>query len=293
MSWTVRLRMAGLLLVSLLHTVASAQALWRAQRGERVLLLVPSVHAAAPDSVHLGPELLRVLGTAASAHFELKPGALTRKDLVIAGPDEQGMKPLSREARRLVVSCYETLGLSPEVAQRVRLWVAAVDCENAFMRGYGASPAHGFEALLKGHLQNNRSLQIEGIESLDEQYLALAAVPPVMYAEALEDAAASPDIGLGRFERLQYLLRAVLQSDVAALEKAMNDTFYADDTAKVLAEQLLEKRNQRYLAYIESYVGPSPQLFVLGAFHYPGSHGLLELLRKAGYEIQSIGTAAP
>ena len=73
----------------------------------------------------------------------------------------------------------------------------------------------------------------------------------------------------------------------------MNDTFYADDTTQVLAEQLLEKRNQRYLAYIESYVGPSPQLFVLGAFHYPGSHGLLELLRTAGYEIQSIGTAAP
>lgn len=293
MNWAARLRMAGLLLLSLLHTAAPAQALWRAQRGERVLLLVPSVHMAAPDSVHLGPEFLRVLGTAASAHFELKPGALTRKDLVIAGPDEQGMKLLSPDARRLVVFCYETLGLSPKVAQRVRLWVAAVDCENAFMRGHGVSSAHGFEALLKEHLQKDRSLQIEGIESLDEQYLALAAVPPATYAEALEEAAASPDIGLARFERLQHLLRAVLQSDVAALEKAMNDTFYADEATRVLAEQLLERRNQRYLAYIESYVGPSPQLFVLGAFHYPGPHGLLALLRKGGYEIQSIGTAAP
>ncbi len=289
----VRLRMAGLLLVSFLHAAASAQALWRAQRGERVLLLVPSVHMAASDSVRLGPEFLRVLGTAASAHFELKPGALTRKDLVIAGPDEQGMKLLSPDARRLVVSCYETLGLSPKVAQRVRLWVAAVDCENAFMRGHGVSSAHGFEALLKEHLQKDRSLQIEGIESLDEQYLALAAVPPATYAEALEEAAASPDIGLERFERLQHLLRAVLQSDVAALEKVMTDAFYADEATRVLAEQLLERRNQRYLAYIESYVGPSPQLFVLGAFHYPGPHGLLALLHQAGYEIQSIGTAAP
>ncbi len=285
--------MAGLLLASLLHTAAPAQALWRAQRGERVLLLVPSVHAAAPDSIHMGPEFLRVLNTAASMHFELKPGALTRKDLVVAGPDEQGMKFLSPEARRFVGSCYETLGLSPKVAQRVRLWVAAIDCENAFLRAQGISSAYGFEALLKEQLQKNRNLQPEGIESLDEQFAAMAAVPKSLFAEALEDAASTPDIRQERFERLQNLLRAVLQADVAALEKAMDDTFYADETTRVLAEHLLEKRNQRFLAYIESYVGPSPQLFVLGAFHYPGERGLLELLRKAGYEIQSIRTAAP
>ncbi|MGX5652707.1 hypothetical protein ACWKW4_20825 [Hydrogenophaga borbori] len=60
----------------------------------RVLQVPPSAggpigHAAAPDSIHMGPEFLRVLNTAASMHFELKPGALTRKDLVVAGPDDR------------------------------------------------------------------------------------------------------------------------------------------------------------------------------------------------------------
>jgi uncharacterized protein YbaP (TraB family) len=65
------------------------------------------------------------------------------------------------------------------------------------------------------------------------------------------------------------------------------DDYMSNDYAQ-LREDLLVKRNKNWVPEIRKMIQEQPSMIAVGAGHLPGSDGLLELLRVAGYSVEPV-----
>jgi uncharacterized protein YbaP (TraB family) len=94
----------------------------------------------------------------------------------------------------------------------------------------------------------------------------------------------------------EALLRRYLQGDEAAIEARADDFPLTDaKLRKRLMTRLLDDRNVAMADRIVRKLQEAPdrmQVFAVGALHYPGKAGVLELLRQRGYRITRLELAA-
>jgi hypothetical protein len=65
--------------------------------------------------------------------------------------------------------------------------------------------------------------------------------------------------------------------------------FYNTQLASVRQHTaIFKKRNAKWLPRMQSAMREQPTMFVFGAGHLIGEHGIIQLLRTAGYEVEQI-----
>jgi uncharacterized protein YbaP (TraB family) len=57
---------------------------------------------------------------------------------------------------------------------------------------------------------------------------------------------------------------------------------------KGIEEEMLDKRNQKWIPMIEKIVKEKPTFFAVGAGHLGGAKGVLNLLQQKGYKIENV-----
>jgi uncharacterized protein YbaP (TraB family) len=96
--------------------------------------------------------------------------------------------------------------------------------------------------------------------------------------------------GSGRAE-IERLVTAWERGDSAAMERLVVEIARSDRSAqRFVAERIVRGRHPKMLAAIERFAG-SGRLHVvaIGALHYFGPDGLLQLLRDRGYAVKRLG----
>ena len=90
-------------------------------------------------------------------------------------------------------------------------------------------------------------------------------------------------------EQTENVVKAFFAQDLEGIEKAMdakmNNTCDGTPAEK---DMLINNRNAEWIKQMPGIMKQKPTFFAVGAGHLPGDKGVLALLKKAGYTVESI-----
>ena len=117
--------------------------------------------------------------------------------------------------------------------------------------------------------------RLQTFETPEQQLQTLQVIFTVPRLKQMIDEAANE---LEDYKKLKIAFKA---GDVAALDAMLLE--FPEDMRK----KLLDERNQNWVRDLPKLRGDHHTLIAVGAAHFAGPHGLLALLRVAGYTIKS------
>jgi len=145
---------------------------------------------------------------------------------------------------------------------------------------WGLDGGEGVEARI---LARSGDKRVVGLETMTEQFEAMAAVPLDEQGEALAEVLAVWDEGAdGPVEELVAMLDAWKAGDADALRASFQ-------APPGFERELLVRRNERMVTRIADHVREGgPRLAVVGAAHLVGEHSIVEGLRRRGYRVERV-----
>lgn len=180
-------------------------------------------------------------------------------------------------------------GVPPQASGAFRPWAATLmlsisTCERLRM-GAGLLP---LDANLAQDAEK-RGIKAKGLETLETQLQALASVPEADQVEMLK-------AGVRFYDRiddfLETMVQLYLQRQLGAiwpLQLALAEKVGVQAKAFDTAEKnLLATRNLGMRDKALEYLAEGSAFIAVGGLHLPGKHGLVTLLREAGYTVTAV-----
>jgi uncharacterized protein YbaP (TraB family) len=250
--------------------------------GELRGYLLGTIHSDDPRLLDFSAEFTDALKSCDLFAMELVPNQPTLSRLMEFMHYQDGTTLLSRvgEARyQRLVSAAGTYNLGPDQLSTMKVWAAMMTVSIP-------PPENGLFMDLSLALQAaGNGLKVVGLETLDEQLAFLENMPEAQQLELLDQA-------LDEFDQLPELfaklIDAYLQSDLEALEAESNSQFedLPDEIEAYFFSQGIDARNLRMRDRLLEQIAESTVFAAVGALHLPGEHGLIKLLREAGYSVE-------
>lgn len=122
-------------------------------------------------------------------------------------------------------------------------------------------------------------MPVLGLETMQEQMKALDAISIEEQARALDESVVS-----GRLEYFN-MLELYLKRDLENLGALMAES---DEMSDGFSDALLIKRNKNWVPLLQKWMSENSIFVAVGAGHLPGEDGLISLLRKEGYRVESV-----
>ncbi len=122
-------------------------------------------------------------------------------------------------------------------------------------------------------------MPVLGLETMQEQMKALDAISIEEQARALDESVVS-----GRLEYFN-MLELYLKRDLENLGALMAES---DEMSDEFSDALLIKRNKNWVPLLQKWMSENSIFVAVGAGHLPGEDGLISLLRKEGYRVESV-----
>jgi hypothetical protein len=145
----------------------------------------------------------------------------------------------------------------------------------------GCQPASFEQTLTKA--AQNKEMEVKGLETVEEQLSFIDNLSMEMKKKMLMENLKQYDKSKKMFrEQVDYYLSENLEG-----LNSIIDDYMSSDYAQ-LREDLLVKRNKNWVPEIRKMIHEQPSMIAVGAGHLPGSDGLLELLRVAGYSVEPV-----
>jgi uncharacterized protein YbaP (TraB family) len=131
-------------------------------------------------------------------------------------------------------------------------------------------------------LAKEQSMETLGLETLQEQMAVIDKIPykdqAALLMETLRDTVQAQKDN-------QKLIGLYKSQDIDAMQ---SEIATASPTTAKYEEVLLQERNRRWTPQIARIAAEKPTFFAVGAGHLGGKNGVLQLLRKAGYQVKPI-----
>lgn len=121
-----------------------------------------------------------------------------------------------------------------------------------------------------------------GLETLEEQVVLLMGSSVERQKELLLKTIRESDKVISESARLFELYKS---QDLEAMEKEFLDN---DDYTAEEMDELLGKRNRKWIAKMPGLMNNGPVFFAVGAGHLMGPDGLISLLKKSGYQVEAV-----
>lgn len=252
---------------------------------ERIATFSPALKGALAGSRHL---LLEVDAEDLTPNGVAK--ALLRARPLLTFNDGRRLDRLLSETEYAkAVGILEQAGVPAQAASLFKPWVAAMmlalsDCERQ-------RTAHGLVALDQRLAREGASLgiAIEGLESLDLQFRAMADVPEADQLQMLR-------AGLRMYDRVDDMIETTVQLYLARqlgaiwpLQLALSEKVGVPPAAfDAMERNLLARRNLGMRDKALPFLDRGGVMIAVGALHLPGKQGLVALLRDAGYTVSPI-----
>jgi uncharacterized protein len=134
-----------------------------------------------------------------------------------------------------------------------------------------------------------RGLEISGLESAEEEFAALAALPDRVFIDEIKEFAAD----LAAEDRLiEQMIVFYNAGDLDGLYGlAMKSGLGKAADRKLFIDKLLVERNRRMVQRLADVLARGDALVIIGALHFPGRNGIVELLRRRGFKVTAIEVA--
>lgn len=130
-------------------------------------------------------------------------------------------------------------------------------------------------------LAREHGMSIHGLEKAEDQIAIFDSIPDKEEAESLVKTV--KDLATSRLE-YQQLLAAYYAADIDQLFELITRE---EDIARYKT-LMLDNRNRNWIPVISAQIQHTPSFFACGAGHLGGQNGVINLLRKAGYQLEPV-----
>jgi uncharacterized protein YbaP (TraB family) len=272
--------------------------LWKVERADLLpSYLFGTVHLTDDRISQHSPAMLAALGASRRLVLELddfSPDSFLKafaraRDLIVFPDRRRLAQLLTVEEYGKVSGILARSGFPPEMAGAVRPWVATLlmalsDCEQSRMR----TGLLSLDAKLARHAQA-LGIGVTGLETVELQLRAMASVPEADQIAILKAA-------LRTYDRIDDILETTVQlylgrqtGAIWPLQLALAERVGVSPEAFTSLEQnLLATRNFGMRESAARHLAEGGAFIAVGALHLPGRHGLVALLREAGYTVTPV-----
>ncbi len=266
-------------------TAQAASPVWAIRGAHSTVYLAGSVHLLPTEQATLPAGLLRAYADSSRLVMEIDLGKLDTLQLanwmlehgkLPAGATLRGV--IGPERYGAVTHAAGDLGLPQEALDDEAPWVVAIELTDLEYLKLGFDPEQGVEEQLvqRAHADGKATA---GLETVDAELGSLATLPQADQVRLLDQTLKELDEPPGE---LQDIVGAWRSGDAPQLAKLLAGE-YREFPA--LYRPLVTERNRLWLPQIEQMLaGRDNCLVVVGALHLVGDGGLLELLRRDGYQ---------
>ena len=185
--------------------------------------------------------------------------------------------PAELDAIRARAACH---GVAPLV-DRLRLFYigefVALPCPK---------PDSGTYEEVMAAAAKKRGIKIGALERLDEQFAVMASLPDRFAIESIKEYAGHPERAQRMVERMIALYNAGKYDDLYRLAMEEGPKNPAD--SKLFMDKLIVERNRHMVERMGGMLERGNALIVIGALHFPGKDGIVDLLRRQHYEVSEI-----
>ena len=132
--------------------------------------------------------------------------------------------------------------------------------------------------------------QVHGLESSSYQFSLMDSIP---YAEQAKELVAFVDSAANEEwlkAEMDKFYDAYLEQDMEKVEKM---TMEMDPTLTKYADMLLYNRNRNWVVKLKELMPEKSIVVAVGAGHLPGKNGLIDLLKKEGYDVTPLENNFP
>lgn len=133
-------------------------------------------------------------------------------------------------------------------------------------------------------ISKEQNEEIFGLETVEEQMRVFDKIPYEIQAEELVKMAKS-DLVKDKAE-MNKMMKIYQNKDIEGMLKMMEES-----DNKISAENqevLLNNRNKNWIPLMIEIMSDKPTFFGVGAAHLAGEEGVINLLRKKGYEVEAV-----
>ena len=213
---------------------------------------------------------------------------LQHKDMTLYTDGTTLLDRLDEESKMALKSAVEERGMPFAVVQIMRPWLVATSvalpaCELAAKQS--GKPV--LDALIASTAKEQGKTLI-GLESIGEQFSAMANLPEEFHLEALRETLKMGDLAEDMIKTMKDLYLEGDISMIQPLTKMVSPKTGNSKDYEAFQDSLITKRNgvmaERSLPYLEK----GGVFVAVGALHLPGESGLLNAYSKAGYKITAI-----
>ncbi|MFN4313376.1 MAG: TraB/GumN family protein [Chitinophagaceae bacterium] len=127
--------------------------------------------------------------------------------------------------------------------------------------------------------------KIRGLETMGYQASVLDNIPYKLQAEQLLRYVEGAGDKEAQDKELSQMMDAYRDQDLGRLEELISQS---DPAIANYTEVLLYQRNRNWVEKMKKIMPGHSLLFAVGAGHLPGSEGVIDLLRKAGYKVTPV-----
>ena len=260
---------------------------WSIQKdGKPVGHLLGTIHSEDPRVLDFSQDFLQKLKTNSIFAMELVPdmSTLARLTEYMHYPPGTTLESVIGPGRyAALVSALSTYKVPEEFINRMKPWAAMMTLSTP-------PPETGFFMDLSISLRASGSgLRVVGLETLEQQLSFLQEMPMPMQLNLLDQA-------IAEFDQVQQahdqMVDVYLENNLVGLQ-ALSDqqlTGVSDEAGEYFMETGIRGRNLRMAKSLWPYLENNRVFIAVGALHLPGDDGLLNLLRRRGYELAPLGT---
>ncbi|HON37188.1 MAG: TraB/GumN family protein [Pseudomonadota bacterium] len=258
--------------------------LWSFAAEKGTLYLLGSVHVLRPDVYPLDERIDRAYEASRRVVFEADVKEIAGDDVQqvlkehgMYGDDATLKEYISGDTFRLLQNHAQTAGIPPARFERMKPWLCAVTLSGAELSRLGFRPELGIDAHYAARAEKDGKERIF-LESARFQVELLAGMPGEQQEELLRQALRELEV-IG--EKSDALVSAWKRGDADALEAIVGISLKEYPRIR---KALFTDRNLSWMSCLEKLLeSEGDTLVIVGAGHLVGEDGILNLLRRKGY----------
>ena len=285
----------SLILVSLLFVCSSAlladlqnedhALFWSIQKdGQATGYLLGTIHSEDPRVLDFSEDFLGKLRSNTVFAMELVPDlpTLSRLTEYMQYPPGQSLESVIGANRfKALEAALSSYSVPLEFINRMRPWAAMMTLSTP-------PPETGFFMDLSISLRASGSgLKVVGLETLEQQLSFLQDMPMTMQLSLLEQAIAE----YSQVSKVHdEMVSAYLENDLVKLQSLSDEQLQSvgQKESDYFTESGIRVRNHRMVESLLPHLRENKVFVAVGALHLPGEEGLLNLLRRQGFELSPM-----
>ena len=268
--------------------------LWKAKRKDQTVYLLGTIHVAKPAFYPL-PQEMETAARASKVLFVEADVLQADKSKMMESLKQQGeyhppetlSKSLSPQARAILDAYLNWSGESIGMYDSWRPWVVAEMITTSALRRAGLRPDLGIDLhlLKEAHAAKKK---IVSLESVDSQLKMMQSFDKSTQEKMLAATVLSMK---DMTNELNKIADAWCRGDLNEMQTLIVTTVGASAEQNEAKNKLLDARNRSMADSLEKSLPPSGvSMVAVGAAHFAGKNGLLEILKQKGFEINQIYT---